>query len=181
MNNEWKNGLFLCAYSHYHSEGRQITYENKKNSIPLAITIPHYSQQEYLSIFSYYKYRNLLSVANLNLNDILAYRSYCGSNPWYFQQNLFHYFLPLDFKRSDIDFTTMDTKDIDNALASKALDKRNFHEYFSYDNVEFPEYTNTTQDDEEIDAIEGDINDDHDDDDDKNRRMKKKKRNVRKK
>ena len=75
-----QNGLFLCATSFKHVEGKKETYEPYLNSLPLAIRVPNFSQREFLSSIAYYGSR-LIVPEKAGLNDILAYRIHTGSNP----------------------------------------------------------------------------------------------------
>lgn len=91
--NQLKNGIFLAATSHKHVEGKQITYENHRRSVPFVLRVPIYSQREYLSAVAYYSSCNQ-APTDATLNELLAFRIHSGSIPWLVRREACGFFLP---------------------------------------------------------------------------------------
>lgn len=62
---------FSAATSLRPPEARKITYAQNKPSIPLSITVPHYSASEFLAAASYLTCQGHLT-AKLELRDLLC-------------------------------------------------------------------------------------------------------------
>lgn len=94
-NKKWsmKNGLCIATTSLKHTEGKKITYQNTKKSIPLSITVPSYNTMEFLSVVLHY-ISNQKIPTQIRLEDILALRMYTGSNPRLMRTDSPKYLLP---------------------------------------------------------------------------------------
>ena len=88
-----KNGMCIAASSLKHPEGRRHDYENWKPSIPLTLTVPCYSRTEFFSAVSYYTDRKVIP-ADVDLNQMLAYRTHTGSTGRLVREQATPYFFP---------------------------------------------------------------------------------------
>ena len=75
-----KNGLCIGAVSFKHNEGNKLNFYDAKNSIPLLIRVPNYSRVEFISAIHFYVDRRRIADEH-STQDLLALRTYCGSNP----------------------------------------------------------------------------------------------------
>ena len=75
-----KNGLCVGTVSLKHPGGSKLNFYDSKNSIPLLIKVPEYSQVEFLSAFQYYTEHGRIS-SNHTTQDFLLLRTFCSSNP----------------------------------------------------------------------------------------------------
>jgi hypothetical protein len=75
-----KNGICVGTVSFKHPEGSKLNFYDSKNSIPLLIKVPEYSQVEFLSAFQYYTEHGRIS-SNHTTQDFLLLRTFCASNP----------------------------------------------------------------------------------------------------
>ncbi len=89
------NGMLLCATSHTHEEGRDISYYDAIKSIPVAIRVPNYNQAEYLAAMRYFASLPSRMTEFVTLNQLLNYRALCASNPYEVRLNCFLYFAAL--------------------------------------------------------------------------------------
>jgi len=138
--NVMRNGVFLCATSFKHPEGRQGSFMNHLRSLPLAVCLPDYSQREFLSAAAYYSMRALIYDA-VTLNEALAFRTHCGSNPRGLRLQTVPFFLP---KAS----SAMDPK----IAYSNAI---NMHEFFEDESIEEGGFEESEEDEEEEEVKTG--------------------------
>ena len=121
-----KNGIYIGATSHRNNEGRKITYAVEKASIPLMIRVPSYSQVEFLGAMSYYIFQNRIT-NYMTPSELLAYRTFCGSNPRLIREENVGYFTPKIAHKTMMDkFNLVDRhqliSDIEGLMKSKSLD-----------------------------------------------------------
>jgi hypothetical protein len=89
-----KNGICVAATSLRHSEGRKVTYENAKSSLPVTIRVPCYNQTEMFSAVSYYTNQKIIN-DGVNTQELLTYRTLTGSTPWLVRTQSVGFFFPL--------------------------------------------------------------------------------------
>ena len=95
-----KNGLCIGATSFKHGEGKKVTYENVKASLPLCVRMPTYNQVEYLSAMSYYL--NFAAVDNsMSTEHFLQYRTHTASNPRIMRLEAVPFFFPRSIAAND--------------------------------------------------------------------------------
>lgn len=97
------NGLIIAATSQHHMEGRNFKYEDYKPSIPFMITMPFYSNIEYISAILHYMNVNRIQ-EQLDIHELLAYRMHTGSNPKLVRQEIIDYLLPLAMEKENPDY-----------------------------------------------------------------------------
>lgn len=119
------NGMFICATSHTHEEGRYINYYDSIKSIPLCIRVPNFNQVEYFAMMRYYATIPSKMTEFITLTQLLTYRMLCNSNPYEISKNLFLYFTSLGLNSFiEIDnFTYLAVKPTDNNIIAE--EKRN--------------------------------------------------------
>ena len=98
-----KNGICICATSARYSEGRNVTYDEYKHSIPFKVTVPSYSQIEFFS--SVIHYMNSFKIQeDLSMQEVLGFRIHSASNPKLMRKEAIPYFLPLAMDKGESDF-----------------------------------------------------------------------------
>jgi hypothetical protein len=93
------NGLFVCATSFRHTEGKKVDYETCAKSLPLVLKNPNYSQIEFLSAVSYYAGSRIYS-PEWDLNEILSYRMNTASNPRLARVECVPFFFPKSVQKT---------------------------------------------------------------------------------
>ena len=97
-----KNGICVCATSFKHTEGRKEGFDKVKNSIPLVIEVPSYSQAEFLSAVLYYQKQDII-YDKATVQELLTYRTYSGSNPKQVKNMAVGFFLNLAMDKESVD------------------------------------------------------------------------------
>ena len=116
---ELKNGMCVCATSARYSEGRNVTYEEYKGSIPFKINVPSYTQIEYFA--SIMHYMNSLKIhETTTMQEILGFRIHTASNPKLMRKEAIPYFLPLAMETDEPDFMMSAYKYEDDDLADES-------------------------------------------------------------
>lgn len=102
---DWKlkNGICICTTSGRYSEGRNVTYEEYKLSIPFKLDIPSYSQIEFFSSVIHYMKAYRIQ-ENVTLQELLTFRMLSGSNPKFVRNETTLYFVPLAMKKINPDY-----------------------------------------------------------------------------
>lgn len=72
-----KSFILTQLLHHWLSEGRNVSYDSSKSSIPLLIQVPNYSQIEYLSSITHYAHKNKIE-NYFTKPEFLTYRTYTG-------------------------------------------------------------------------------------------------------
>jgi len=65
------NSYLSGTSSSKYLEGLKSTYQQHKKSLPLCVTVPFYSNKEYLSALAYYTHHHIFA-PNLQLQDLLG-------------------------------------------------------------------------------------------------------------
>ena len=73
QNYDLKHGICIAATSHFHSEGRNVRYENHSPASPLMLEMPVYSKTEYLSAMATYQAAGQIDTFH-TLGEVLTYR-----------------------------------------------------------------------------------------------------------
>ncbi len=117
----WKlsNGICIASTSFAHAEGRNMNYKENYRSIPLMIQVPLYNRVEFLAAITNYTKYKILDDEH-TFQEIIGYRSYCGSNPWQARVEAGGYFFPLSMD-DDTVFSDFVTMDFDDSLEKKML------------------------------------------------------------
>ena len=95
-----KNGMCIAATSFRRSEGRSVTFEDVKSSLPLSLRVPLYSHTEYLSALSLYLNGAPID-PSLSLEEFLQFRMHCGSSPRLVRTEAVPFFLPRTIAAND--------------------------------------------------------------------------------
>lgn len=75
-------------------DGRLVTYENSRSSLPLSIDVGGYSHVEFLAAVKHYIATGRID-AGISNKDILSFRMFCGNNPRTMFREPSNFFLPL--------------------------------------------------------------------------------------
>jgi hypothetical protein len=89
-----KNGLCIGAVSSKHIEGNRTDFTDVAKSFPLLIQVPVYNKVEYLSIVQCYTYHGIFDISH-SIDEILALRSFCSSNPRLLAKESASFLLPI--------------------------------------------------------------------------------------
>lgn len=102
---DWKlkNGICICATSGRYIEGRKVTYEEYKLSIPFKLDVPSYSQIEFFSTVIHYMKAYKIQ-DNFTFQEMLAFRMQSGSNPKAVRNEATMFFVPLAMEKINPDF-----------------------------------------------------------------------------
>jgi Mitochondrial ribosomal death-associated protein 3 len=98
-----KNGICIAATSMRYPEGRKHKYEDFKNSIPLVLRVPCYSQLEMLSAVTYYTNQKRIG-EGMSTQELLTFRMLSGSNPRHVRTESVPFFFPLSVGKHGMDF-----------------------------------------------------------------------------
>lgn len=97
MNNssfQFSNGICIASTSQHYSEGKKINYLTSKDSLPLLLEVPSYSQTEFLSVISYYVHMKIINPC-FTSSELLGFRTFSQSNPKKIRDDFYSYFGPL--------------------------------------------------------------------------------------
>ena len=104
-----KNGFCIGAVSFKHNEGNRIHFIDAKNSIPLLIKAPTYNQVEFLSSVLYYMAHGRMN-SNIEVNQLLALRTFVASNPRLLREEALSFLLPIE-EDENFDENLIDPRD----------------------------------------------------------------------
>ena len=126
-----KNGFCIGAVSFKHSEGNKTHYIDAKNSIPLLIHVPVLNQVEFLSTMLYYSELGRIGKDH-TLQELLALRMHCGSNPQLLRSETISFLLPLS--GNDVDEMLLDPREHEENISNDVIASEG--QKFWYDNNE---------------------------------------------